>query len=320
MVPASEGTRQGGVWRLTVAALLFATVAPVASAAVPLAGLLAVSRPRRTAELVVGAVSAGFGMWWLLQPGQLPEQLLRAAVLFTTIIFVIVSVRSPLALTNRALIAVVGALAGVAVLLTVLGSSWGELRWWVEHQAGLEARVMIAWLGLLGGASPEGAPGIADQVADWFAASVPMTANYFPAVTALQLLVGLALAAAVYYRVARNPVGKPPATFRLFRFTEHLGWAAVVPLALVLIPKLAAVKLTAMNLLVVTAALYALRGAAVATFGLAAVGAGGFLLWTLLTVVFILILPVVVGGAIVLGVLDAGVDFRRRWMTPRVGR
>ncbi len=320
MAPASEGTRQGGAWRLTVGALLFATVAPVASVAVPLAGLLAVSRPRRTAEFVVGGLSGGFGMWWLLQPGDLPEQLLRAAVLFTTIIFVIMTARSRLAVTSRALIAVGGALAGVVALLAVLGSSWGEVRWWVEHQAGLEARVMIAWLGLLGGAGPDSPPGIADQMADWFAASVTMTANYFPAVTALQLLVGLALAAAVYYRIAHNPAGTPPARFRLFRFTEHLGWAAVVPLALVLITKVAAVKLSAMNLLVVAAALYAVRGAAVAAFGLSAVGASGFLLWTLLTVVFILILPVVVGGAILLGVLDAGVDFRRRWMTPRVGR
>jgi hypothetical protein len=302
-----------------VAALLFSAVAPIASVAIPLAGLLLVSRPQRSVEVAVAGGAAGFGAWWLLSAGELPDQLVRAAVLFSTVLFVLTTLRSRLSVTARALLAVGGAALGVALLLTILGSSWSEVRWWVEHQAGLEARSMIALLGALSGQTAEGGSALADRVVDVFQASVHLSADYFPAITALQLLVGLALAVALYRRVARTPRGRPPVAFRLFRFPEHLGWAVVLPLALMLVPKLAAVKLTAMNLLMVAGALYALRGAAVAGFGLAAAGAGGFFLWALLTVIFILILPVVLGGTILLGVLDTGLDFRRRWLSPRAG-
>jgi hypothetical protein len=130
----------------------------------------------------------------------------------------------------------------------------------------------------------------------------------------------LAIATAIYHRAAKNPTGPPLRRFRLFRFSEHLGWVAVGSLLAILIPKLAAVKLTAANILLVVGALYALRGAAVAAFGIALAGGMNFFLWALFSVIFFMMLPVFVGGAILLGVIDTGVDFRRRWTAPRVGK
>jgi hypothetical protein len=82
------------------------------------------------------------------------------------------------------------------------------------------------------------------------------------------------------------------------------------------VPKLAAAKLAAANVLAVAAALYGVRGIAVASYGLAMIGAGGFFLWAALVAILLLMLPFVVGGAILLGVLDAGLNLRRRWSEP----
>ncbi|MEE8573234.1 MAG: hypothetical protein V3T20_08205, partial [Gemmatimonadota bacterium] len=88
MTLPSGRTPQGGLGRLVVATALFALVAPVASAAAPLAALLLVSRPRTTHEVVVAGVAAGLSVWWLLQPGDLPDQLLKATVVLTTTVCV----------------------------------------------------------------------------------------------------------------------------------------------------------------------------------------------------------------------------------------
>ena len=136
---------------------------------------------------------------------------------------------------------------------------------------------------------------------------------YAPSIMMLQVLAGFALAAAIYRRLATEPIGLPPARFRDLRFSEHLGWAVVVSLAVVVLPRLAAVKAAAANVLFVAAVLYALRGAAVVAFGLHLVGGVGLVFWVLTGLVFLLMLPIVVGGAILLGVLDAGMNLRRRW-------
>ena len=324
MTLPSGRTPQGGLGRLVVATALFALVAPVASAAAPLAALLFVSRPRTTHEVVVAGVAAGLSVWWLLQPGDLPDQLLKATVVLTTTVFVVMTIRTRISFVHRALLALGGATVGVSVLLAILGSSWGELRWWVEHRSGLVVRELTARFGAMSDPGSDTGAGIssatADQLEAFFGTFVSLTADYFPAVMTLVLLAGLAIATTIYHRVAGNLVGLPLGRFRLFRFSEHLGWVTIVSLLAVLIPKLAAAKLTAANILVVVGTLYAVRGAAVAAFGMALVGGGNFFLWALFAVIFFIMLPVFVGGAILLGVFDTGVDFRRRWTAPRVGK
>ncbi len=103
--------------------------------------------------------------------------------------------------------------------------------------------------------------------------------------------------------------------FRDFRFTEHFGWVPVLALAVVLAP--GAPRLMAANVLVVGGVLYALRGAAVAWFGIRLAGKPGFLTTVLIAFSIVFMLPVVLIGAILLGVADTGLDLRRRWVAPR---
>lgn len=294
--------------------VLLAVVAPVATAAVPLAALIGASRSRGGRELLVAGVAAGIGMWWLLQAGELPDQFLRASVVIATAACALLSLRTAMSYAHRSMLATGLAIAGASALLYALGSSWEELRWWVEYRAGLSARALIgqaAQGGLLGLSGTQLA-----ELERWLQTFTRTLADFAPALAALQLLAGFGIAGATYRRITSAPVGTLPGRLRDFRFTEHLGWVAVVPLALLVVPKLAAAKLVAANVLAVAAAMYAVRGIAVASYGLAMVGAGGFFLWAALVAILLLMLPFVVGGAILLGVLDAGLNLRRRWREP----
>ena len=72
MTLPSEQTLQGGLGHLVAATVVYALMAPVASAAAPLAALIIVSRPRTAREVMFAGAAAGFSVWWLLQPGDLP--------------------------------------------------------------------------------------------------------------------------------------------------------------------------------------------------------------------------------------------------------
>jgi hypothetical protein len=320
--PRSELPRLLG---LIVAAVGFGIVAGPALFALPLAALLVASHPRTATEYRALAISGAFALWWLFTSGDLPDQVVRAATLFAALAFTLTTLRTTASFIHRALHAVAIAGAAITILLPGLGSSWGELRWWVAHENGLSARTLT---GLLWSVAPvtgtNGGPGsghsVLQQLEQGFTELVYMVADYYPALLALQLMVGLALATAIYQRVAREPRGAPLGPFRRFRFSEHLGWAAAIPLIVVLVPRLAGAKLAAANLLAVAAALYALRGVAVAAYGLSVIGAGGVFLSILLASIFLLLLPILLAGAIVLGVLDSGLRLRERWGTKTAAR
>lgn len=319
MAVPSERTPTGGLGRLLAAAIGFSLVAPAALIALPLAALLVVSHPRTsTASLALG-VAAAIALWWLVLPGELPDQAVRAATVIATAVFVTLSERTQLTVTHRVLAAVGAAGAGVTALLGVLGSSWGAVEWSVGRRYGLATRSLIGQLwtasGQLSGEESRLPQALADFDA-WLGSLVEVAARYFPAITAFELMAGLALATALAHRVAHRPVGRPLGRLREFRFSEHLGWAAVVPLVVLLLPMLAAAKTAAANVLAVAAGLYALRGVAVAAFGLATAGIGGAGLAVGAALLTLILLPVAAAGAILMGLLDAGLDLRRRWSTP----
>ena len=167
----------------------------------------------------------------------------------------------------------------------------------------------------IGDADPAALSSTLDQ---WVATSAEVASTYFPGLIAIELMVGLALATKLYHRISPRPHGEPVGRLRDFRFSDHLGWAAAIPLVIVLLPRLAALKILASNLLLVTGALYALRGVAVAVTGAALAGSGPFAAGLAVVAAFLL-LPVVLGGAVLLGVIDAGMDLRRRWSKPPTG-
>lgn len=322
---SSERPPRGGLgrlaWRataLTLAGFLALAIFPLtvtlaAVTAVPLAALLARSSIGTRVEAMTLAGCIGFALWWLLRLGDLPGQLTRAAAIFAALAFVTATRWARMTVTHGALTAAAVAIGGVTALLFALGSSWSELRWWVEFRAGLAVRSVIGGLWTVAASGGGGKITDPGKIEAWLYSAVSLAAEFYPALTVLVILTGLALASRTYHSVAHAPKGVRPGRFKDFRFSEHLGWAVVLPIAVVLIPKLAAAKTAAANVLLVAAVLYGLRGVAVAAFLAEMAGGVGFLLSALLAVIILLMLPVVAGGAVVLGVLDTGVDFRRRF-------
>lgn len=293
--------------------IAFTLFAP-ALLALPLAGLLLASRPRSAREVGLATFSATIAGWWMVQGGDIADQVLRAAALMATSLFVVASTTTRASVVHRALGSLAGAAAGVVTAFVLLGGSWGELRWTVQRRVGFAARE--AWGNWWANVAQASDTAMLQQMERGFDAVVRFMADYYPAGIAIELLAAFALATALLHRIAGQPVGTPLGRLRDFRFSEHLGWAAAVPLAILILPKLSVVKIAAGNVLLVTGSLYALRGIGVAAFGMTAMGGGGVTLGLALALAVVFMLPVVGAGAIVLGVLDAGLDLRRRWATP----
>ena len=263
---------------------------------------------------MIAVIAGGFSLAWVIHPGELPDQVVRAGIVIAVALFLPLTAYTSLRVSHRVCIAASGAVLGVAALLGVMGRSWHELHWWVEYRVGYTARMMMrtTWSGDGAGRVDVG------QIADILGSSVRFVADYHPALVTLQIMAGLTLATAVYQRLASEPRGLPLGRFGELSFTEHLGWAAIATLIAVLVPQFSAVRLGAMNVLLVLGTLFALRGVSVATVGINALG-GGFLTYALSLAAAFLLLPVALVGAILLGIVDTSFDLRRRWHTPPVG-
>jgi hypothetical protein len=292
-----------------VTALALAVATPAALIALPAAVLLVLaggsSPTRRAAAVVLG----GFGLWWLLGTGDLPDQTLRTAALLATAAFALLSARTPLSVTHRALVSLGVAAGGTAAAYVAFGWSWSRLLWWVEFRTGAALRLVLVQMTA---STDGGAMGVADFERT-LNEVIHTSGQLFPAAIALQLFVSLVLAVVLARRLAGRAVGVPPGRFADFRFSEHLGWLLALALVLLLVPPLAPARTLGLNVLVVMGVLYALRGLAVVVFGLRAIR-GGPVLYAVAALALFFLLP----GVVLLGVADAGLDLRRR-RTPSMG-
>ena len=141
----------------------------------------------------------------------------------------------------------------------------------------------------------------------------------YPSMLALQSLVALALAWAVYHRISRARVGPRLGALRDFRFNDQLVWGLIVGLTIVFLPNLASVRSLGRNLLVFFGALYALRGLGVLSWfmapGALAVGATvGFamLWWPVLNAIAAVGFLCLAIAAFGLGLGDTWADWRNR--------
>lgn len=290
--------------------MLYGLAAPLAVIALPLALLLLPARPQTVRARLVGAVAGGFALWWLLGPGELPEQTLRAAALMAAVAFTLLSRRTGWSSTHRALAALALALLGTAACFLLFGWSWDRLHWWIAFHTGPALRLLLSSAAASsGGGAAFGAGNRAfEQFLDQ---TITASADLYPAAIGLQLLAGLVIGAALAARLVGEAAGRPPGRVSDFRFSEHLGWLLVLAVAILLLPGLGAGRLAALNVLVVIGTLYGIRGFAVLAYGIRAMKGGAFLYAAALLAVFF-VLP----GVVLLGVLDAGLNLRRRWAPP----
>jgi len=304
----------GRQWRLIAALVAFALFAPVGLFALPLAALLVLSPPLRARVAFVAIVAGGFSLSWLLQPGDLPEQVVRAMSLIAVASFIPITFFTRASVCHSALAAGTSAVLAVTALLNVMGRPWGELRWWVEHRMGYAARIMARsiWSRQNGGGVE------ARQLEEVVEASVRFVADYHLALVTLQVIAGLSLATVVYHRLATKPRSVSPGRFSDFRFADQLGWVAIAALVVVLVPLFAEARVGALNVLLVIGTLFGIRGIAVVGLGMQRSGVS-YAVMFLFVVAAILLLPAAIVGAILLGIVDTRFDLRRRWYTPPSG-
>jgi hypothetical protein len=313
---------------LLLAGVTLALIGPVGLLTLPLTALLLASGVRSQREIITASAVGAMSLWWLLQPGDPQDQLVRTAAILGTAAFATLALSTRLSLTNRSLVAVSAAAAGVGLLLLVPGISWHEIRWWAGYNVGFAARTAISWMWIRNPAGPAGtiSADAAAQLEEVTEGFVVWMADLFPAFLALFTLAGFAFAAAAYRHICPAPKGQAPGRFRDFRFSEHLGWAAAAPLAVILLTEWTGAKRLAANILVVAGALYAVRGTAVLVFRLLLLRLSGAVTWGMATVLAVFVifwleftLPAILTAAIVVGLLDSGMDLRRRWVPPPVG-
>ncbi|MGZ8398894.1 MAG: DUF2232 domain-containing protein [Gemmatimonadales bacterium] len=269
----------------------------------PLAGLLLLSRPSTLREWLW---IAGAGIWcavWLNQPGGLAAQFARAGAVLLAGTFVALTLWRPSSRFSRSLTAT--ALAGAALVIWMwhLGLEWGEIQRAVEHNLWTANREFISRVGAV--ARSPGNEGMLDNMSS----AVRTIGSMYPALMILGSIGGLRLAWTWHHRIARRPIGQPPARFTAFQFSDQLVWGWVLGLALSVVPLPGAWALAGGNLLFVWAVLYAVRGLAVFSAGSGRVP--GPVLATL-TIIAMFLLPFVAAGLTLLGLADTWLDFRRR--------
>ena len=265
----------------------------------PLGALLLISRPDSGRERWWLFMIAAWAGLWLIQPGGVATQVIRAGGVLVTGAFVVRVLWRPDGLQRNITAAMIAGGIGTVWWAWILGLSWREIEFSLSRATWETYRAMKQGLLLLDGTdTPEEA-----------ARGIELAVRFFPALTTLAAILGLLLAWSLYQRVATNPVGKPAGRFREFRGSDHMVWGLIVPLGVLISPAVAAWDGWAANLLLVFAVLYGARGAAVL---LSFLRRSSRLLVGILTVAGLLILPIAGSGLVLFGVADMWIDFRRR--------
>jgi hypothetical protein len=280
----------------------------------PLVAYLAAQRPSRR-DVVWTAGLVLFVVWLSAGPADSFEELERAwLVLLTGSLAIVVMSGRPTGFVPAALAAVAGAGAAAAVLMALVGVSWGELVWLAQRHYGTQARLLIGQLSGLSAAS--GAAGgsgtLLGTMEDSIMVGVRLVSGLFPGLVLLQSLAALALAWALYHRIAQQPRGEPLGTLALFRFNDHLIWGVAISLLVLVLPRLGWLNALGGNLLVFFSGLYVVRGCAVLMAAAVAGGFGGPLAALLVVFITLFLMPVAALTALALGLTDTLVDWRRR--------
>ena len=255
---------------------------------------------RRASAYLVGAILAWgvlqgerAGIWWTE----------RGWALLVAGWFVALTLRRPESgFLSRALGSLAGAAGSAIVTLTVAGGAWELLDWHVaELVRGITAQLIDRVQELRQQAE------VSPALVTALYAAAETQIQVFPATLALATLAALGVAWWLYVRMAHgDDQGLLP--LREFRFNDQLVWLFIGGLALTLVGG-DALKRTGANALVFMGVLYAMRGAAVVSF----FGGGQTPLTAVLLVLGLLVVPpVMMVAALVIGLGDTWLDLRAR--------
>lgn len=265
-----------------------------------LALLCLTSLPTRTGVRLLVGIGTVYALLWLLLPGGLADQTVRAWLVIAALTFVPLVLARRLAPMDAALVAVLVAAVAVLVWFALYRLAPSAPLREVQRELHSAYR-QVGDLSRLDRDEVNRASALADAV-------------LIPALPAVMMLIGLSglLTAWRWYHIlAAAPVGSPPPPFREFAFSDHVVWVLVAGLAGVVAQFQGGVPDAALwpaNLLLFSGVLYATRGAAVVRWRTGA-WSGPVLLVAAIAVLFLW--PFLFTALFGIGLADTWLDFRR---------
>tara|TARA_B100000809_G_scaffold46774_2_gene41220 strand:- start:22132 stop:22959 length:828 start_codon:yes stop_codon:yes gene_type:complete len=240
--------------------------------------------------IIIVMVGPYDGMWYLE----------RGWALLLGGCFVGLSIARPkMKISDRALEAVFGALVLAAILMTLMSGAWNIVDWVISDRV----RATVAQVIALGGSE-----GLAPALITALYQTAEAQILIFPALTALASMSALLFSWWLFIFFS----GRSEEAFgsvKNFRFNDHLIWMLVVGLFLLFTRWSEPLQRLGSNAVVFIGALCAVRGAAVIVFITGGFSVLGYAM-TLLGLV--IVPPIVLGGAVLIGIADIYLDFRTR--------
>lgn len=293
-----------------------------------MAGLLAITRPASWREWLWLAVTVSLSLLWVAGSGGIADQVVNAMAVLMTGAFIAISAADRRPGFTRAAWSVLAATAAIVLWSLVWGIRWPDIelaltRQWWEFCRNLAIAADFAEVSA-------GGKAFIERMAD----AGRSVAQLFPARLVVSGILGLVVAASWHQKITHRPLGRPVGELREFRFTDHLIWLVIAGVAILVIPEVRIFQdladrsdgwdrvlytvtywaPVAINLLLVCAALYAARGAAVIRRVLRP---GPAIALAVIATMFLL--PFALAGLAALGVADTWIDFRQKMgaVTPR---
>ena len=282
---------------LCILVLLTSTARPSVLVAVPFLLLVGTNAFRgyaisgATLIAIIIVMVGPYDSMWYLERGW--------ALLLGGCFFGLSIARPKMKTSDRALEAVFGALVLGTILMTLMSGAWNILDWVISDRV----RATVAQVIALGGSE-----GLAPALITALYQTADVQILIFPALTALASMSALLLSWWLFiFFSGRSEEAFGPV--KDFRFNDHLIWMLVVGLFLLFTRWSEPLQRLGSNAVVFIGALCAVRGAAVIVFITGGFSVLGYAM-TLLGLV--IVTPIVLGGAVLIGIADIYLDFRKR--------
>jgi len=226
--------------------------------------------------------------------------------------FVVLTMRWPRSrFFPRAFAAVVATAALAALLVMVRPGSWSMVNWLITEGM-MRSVSLIAQMSMAVDSEVSLSTAQLNTLFQWAA----QQGRLFPALLGLSSLSGLAVAWWAYVRLSPGGgLGLGP--LREFRFNDHLVWLLLTGLALIVLGAGEGWTSVGSNAVVFMGGLYAMRGAAVLLFLNGGVTGFSFFF---LAVAMLFLAPVLIMGALVVGVGDTWLDLRSKATAVAAGK